>query len=113
MTATDVVNAIREQNVQVAAGVIGAIADVVECAAATERERARTLADRGGVPGHRAEDSPDGAVTHLHDVARLNWLRRNTAWRSLPRQQVGGCDGDQPATGCELAARSPTRSARR
>ena len=51
MTATDVVNAIREQNVQVAAGVIGGVADAAERARATERECARPLAERSASSG--------------------------------------------------------------
>src|SRR5690606_23541077 len=69
LTATDVVNAIREQNVQVAAGVIGASptqGDVPMQFSVNAQGRLQDEVEFGNII---LKSSPDGAVTRLSDVA--------------------------------------------
>src|SRR5258706_3189488 len=71
MAATDVVNRIREQNVQVAAGVIGAspnIPGVPLQLNVNAQGRLRTEQEFNEIV---LTTSPDGAWTHLQDVARV------------------------------------------
>lgn len=71
LTATDVVNAIREQNVQVAAGVIGASPsahDVPLQLSVNAQGRLHTQAQFADIV---LKTSADGAVTRLGDVARI------------------------------------------
>src|SRR3546814_20820703 len=70
LTATDVVNAIREQNVQVAAGVIGASptqGDVPMQFSVNAQGRLQNETEFGNII---LKSSPDGAVTRLAEVAR-------------------------------------------
>src|SRR3984893_9334136 len=83
MTATDVVNAIREQNVQVAAGVIGSsptTANVPLQLNVNAQGRLQTEAEFRDIV---LKTSPDGAVTHLHDVARVELAASEYGLRSL------------------------------
>ena len=84
MTASDVINAIREQNVQVAAGTIGAsptLGDSVPMQfAVNARGRLQTESEFGDII---LKTSPDGAVTHLRDVARIELAAQEYALRSL------------------------------
>ncbi len=83
MTATDVVNAIREQNVQVAAGVIGSsptLPGVPLQLNVNTQGRLQTEAEFRDIV---LKTSPDGAVTHLHDVARVELAASDYARRSL------------------------------
>ena len=70
LTATDVVNAIREQNVQVAAGVIGASPskNAEFQFTVNTQGRLKTVEEFGGII---VQTNADGAVTLLKDVARL------------------------------------------
>ncbi|MBH9710694.1 efflux RND transporter permease subunit, partial [Burkholderia contaminans] len=71
MTASEVVAAIREQNVQVAAGVIGASptqGDVPLQLNVNARGRLQTEEEFRDII---LKTSADGAVTHLSDVARV------------------------------------------
>lgn len=70
MTATDVVNAIREQNMQVAAGVIGATPSSTSDFQLTVNTRGRlqTIEEFGAVI---VRTGADGATTRLKDVARI------------------------------------------
>src|ERR1700712_2071523 len=83
MTATDVVNAIREQNVQVAAGVIGASptsSNVPLQLNVNAQGRLQTEAEFRDIV---LKTSPDGAVTHLSDVARVEFAGSEYGLRSL------------------------------
>ncbi|OZI36836.1 multidrug efflux RND transporter permease subunit [Bordetella genomosp. 5] len=83
MTATEVVNAIREQNVQVAAGVIGAsptVGDVPLQLNVNARGRLQTEEEFRDII---LKTSPDGGVTHLSDVARVELDAQEYGLRSL------------------------------
>ncbi|MBP6706279.1 MAG: efflux RND transporter permease subunit, partial [Achromobacter sp.] len=91
MTATEVVNAIREQNVQVAAGVIGAsptLGDVPLQLNVNARGRLQTEEEFRDII---LKTSPDGAVTYLSDVARVELDAQEYGLRSLldNKQAVG------------------------
>ncbi|UMR28941.1 efflux RND transporter permease subunit [Massilia sp. MB5] len=82
MTAGDVVNAIREQNVQVAAGVVGQ-------APAKGSEFQLTVNTQGRLSSVEefgeiiVKTNADGALTRLKDVARIELGSNNYALRSL------------------------------
>ena len=82
MTASDVVNAIREQNVQVAAGVIGA-------SPSKNAEFQLTVNTQGRLQSEEefgniiVRTGSDGSVTHLRDVARIELGSDSYALRSL------------------------------
>ena len=82
MTAGDVVNAIREQNVQVAAGVIGA-------SPSKNAEFQLTVNTQGRLQSEEefgniiVRTGSDGSVTHLRDVARIELGSDSYALRSL------------------------------
>jgi multidrug efflux pump len=83
MAATDVVNAIREQNVQVAAGQIGAspaMPDATVQLNVNARGRLQTEEDFRNIV---LKIGKDGAVTHLRDVARVELSAAEYADRSL------------------------------
>ncbi|SMF22615.1 multidrug efflux pump [Azospirillum oryzae] len=83
LTATDVVNAIREQNVQVAAGVIGAspsLPDVPLQLSINARGRLKTADEFGDIVLKTGED---GGVTRLRDVARVELAAAQYGLRSL------------------------------
>ena len=83
LTATDVVNAIREQNVQVAAGVIGAsptLPDVPLQLSINARGRLKTAEEFGGII---LKTGADGGVTMLRDVARVELAAAQYGLRSL------------------------------
>ncbi len=82
MTAADVVAAIREQNVQVAAGVVGAPPDTkapfqlsvnASGRLSTEEEFGKII----------VKTNADGGITHLRDVARIELGSNGYALRSL------------------------------
>ena len=82
LTANDVVGAIREQNVQVAAGVIGA-------APSKNSEFQLTVNTQGRLQSVEefgdiiVRTGADGALTHLKDVARIELGSNSYALRSL------------------------------
>ncbi|PWC78451.1 multidrug efflux RND transporter permease subunit [Azospirillum sp. TSH64] len=83
MTATDVVNAIREQNVQVAAGVIGAspsLPDVPMQLSINARGRLKTADEFGDIV---LKTGDEGGVTRLRDVARVELAAAQYGLRSL------------------------------
>ena len=82
LTATDVVNAIREQNVQVAAGVIGASPSKgAEFQLTVNTQgRLKTVEEFGGII---VQTNADGAVTQLKDVARVELGSNSYDLRSL------------------------------
>src|SRR5690606_30617629 len=83
LTATDVVNAIREQNVQVAAGVIGqspTLGDVPMQFSVNAQGRLEDETEFGQII---LKSSPDGAITRLSDVARIELGAQEYGLRSL------------------------------
>jgi len=83
LTASDVVAAIREQNVQVAAGVIGAAPSSPGVAmqfSVNARGRLQTAEEFGDIV---LKTSADGGVTRLRDVARIELGASEYALRSL------------------------------
>ncbi|MCW2239875.1 efflux RND transporter permease subunit [Azospirillum canadense] len=83
LTAGDVVAAIREQNVQVAAGVIGASptqANVPLQLSINARGRLKTVDEFGDII---LKTGADGAVTQLRDVARVELAAAQYGLRSL------------------------------
>ena len=99
MTAGEVVSAIREQNVQVAAGVIGAsptLGDVPQL----QRERARPPADRGRVPRHHPEDLARRRRDAPVRRGAWSWTPRNTAcarcWTTSRRWAWASCNRPAP-----------------
>ena len=82
LTAGDVVDAIREQNVQVAAGVIGQgpSKDANFQLTVNTQGRLSTVEEFGDIV---VKTNPDGATTLLKDVARLEMGSNSYALRSL------------------------------
>ncbi|CAL8476069.1 efflux RND transporter permease subunit [Caballeronia sp. S22] len=83
MTATDVVNAIREQNVQVAAGVIGGSPTLPNVPLQLNVNARGRLTSESEFRDIVLKTSPDGAVTHLSDVARVELAASEYGLRSL------------------------------
>ena len=82
MTASDVVDAIREQNVQVAAGVIGAAPSKAADFQLTVNTQGRlsTAEEFGDII---VKTNEDGALTRLKDVARIEMGSNSYSLRSL------------------------------
>jgi Cation/multidrug efflux pump len=83
LTATEVVNAIREQNIQVAAGVIGASPSVPGTQlqlSVNARGRLKTEGEFGDII---VKTAPDGGVTYLRDIARVELAASEYGLRSL------------------------------
>ncbi|MES2353432.1 MAG: efflux RND transporter permease subunit [Pseudomonadota bacterium] len=83
LTASEVVEAIREQNVQVAAGTIGASpnsSDVPLQLSVNAQGRLKSEAEFGEIV---LKTSADGAVTRLSDVARIELAAAEYGLRSL------------------------------
>jgi multidrug efflux pump len=83
LTASDAVRAIREQNVQVAAGVIGgspSARDVPLQLSINAQGRLKTEAEFADIV---LKSSPDGGVTRLGDVARIELAASEYGLRSL------------------------------
>ncbi|MVW71993.1 efflux RND transporter permease subunit [Bordetella sp. 15P40C-2] len=83
LTAAEVVNAIREQNVQVAAGVIGqspTLGDVPMQFSVNAQGRLEDETEFGQII---LKSSPDGAITRLSDVARIELGAQEYGLRSL------------------------------
>jgi multidrug efflux pump len=83
MTATDIVNAIREQNIQVAAGVIGSSPTTSNVPLQLNINTQGRLQSEAQFQDIVLKTSPDGAVTHLRDVARVELAASDYARRSL------------------------------
>ncbi|MRX09518.1 multidrug efflux RND transporter permease subunit [Pseudoduganella sp. FT25W] len=82
LTAMEVVAAIREQNVQVAAGVVGAAPSVPGAPlelSVNARGRLSTEEDFGAI----VVKSADGAVTYLRDIARIELAAAEYGRRSM------------------------------
>ncbi|PMS14995.1 multidrug efflux RND transporter permease subunit [Trinickia dabaoshanensis] len=83
LTASDVVSAIREQNVQVAAGVIGgspSLPGVPLQLSVNARGRLQTTEQFGAIV---VKTAPDGGVTYLRDIARVELAASEYGLRSL------------------------------
>ncbi|WER48621.1 efflux RND transporter permease subunit [Cupriavidus sp. WKF15] len=83
LSASDVVKAIREQNVQVAAGVIGQSPSLPGTdlqLSVNAQGRLQTVEEFGDII---VKTSPDGVVTYLKDIARIELGASEYALRSL------------------------------
>src|SRR3954469_12825011 len=83
LTPTQVANAIREQNIQVAAGVIGASPSVPGTQlqlSVNARGRLKTEDEFGNII---VKTTPDGGVTYLRDIARVELAASEYGLRSL------------------------------
>ncbi|SNR84110.1 multidrug efflux pump [Methylobacillus rhizosphaerae] len=83
MTASDVVQAIREQNVQVAAGIIGASPNAKSVPlqlSVNAQGRLKTEEEFGAII---LKTSADGGITRLSDVARIEMAASEYGLRSL------------------------------
>ena len=113
LSAGDVVRAIREQNVQAAAGVVGASPGLPERRPAALDQRAGAAADRGGIRRHHREDRRRAARSR----ACATWR----AWSSAPPStRCARSSTTSPRWRCRSSprptptrSRSPTTSARR
>src|SRR5919108_2131511 len=83
LTATDVVNAIREQNVQVAAGVVGAPPMSVPVDYQLSINARGRLASEQEFGDIILKTGADGEITRLRDVARLELAAGDYALRSM------------------------------
>lgn len=83
LTASDVVRAIREQNVQVAAGVIGASPAGPDVPLQLNINAQGRLQSEGEFANIILRTAPDGAVTRLGDVARIQLDASEYGLRSL------------------------------
>ena len=83
LTASDVVNAIREQNVQVAAGVIGASPNMPDTPLQFNVNAQGRLKSEAEFAAIILKTSADGAVTRLGDVARIELGASEYGLRSL------------------------------
>jgi multidrug efflux pump len=104
LTAGDVIAAIREQNVQVAAGQLGAPPARRQLEFQLNINTQGPPDHRGGVPQHHRRTDADGGVTHLRDVARVELGSDSYALRSLL--------DNKPAVAMPIfqRVRAPTRS---
>ncbi len=104
LTASDVVAAIREQNVQVAAGVIGAspsTAGVPLQLSVNARGRLQTEDEFADIV---LKTAPNGAVTRLGDVARVELAAAEYGLRSLLDNQPAVAIGIMQAPGANALA---------
>ena len=83
LTASDVVRSIREQNVQVAAGVIGASPSAPDTPLQLSVNAQGRLKTEGEFRDIILKASPDGATTRLGDVARVELAASEYGLRSL------------------------------
>ncbi|HEU0072229.1 MAG TPA: multidrug efflux RND transporter permease subunit [Alphaproteobacteria bacterium] len=83
LTATEVVRAIREQNVQVAAGVIGASPNAVDVPLQLSVNAQGRLQNEADFTDIVIRSSADGAVTRLGEVARVELGAAEYGLRSL------------------------------
>ena len=114
LSASDVVRAIRAQNVQAAAGVVGAspgLPGVDLQLSINAQGRLQTEEEFGDII---VKTGADGEVTRLRDVAPHRARRRRLRAALAARQQAGGRRSPIfQAPGSNAHRRSPTTSARR
>ncbi|KPF81400.1 transporter [alpha proteobacterium AAP38] len=107
MTANDVVNAIREQNVQVAAGVIGASPSVPDAPlqlSVNAQGRLKSVEEFQDI----VLKTEAGAVTYLRDVARVELAASQYGLRSLLDNQPAVAIAINQAPGANALAISET-----
>ena len=113
LSASDVVREIRAQNVQAAAGVVGASPSDAGRRPAALDQRAGPAADRGGVRRHHRQDRRQrrghAAARHRPDRAR----RRGLCAALAARQQAGRRHRRSSRRRAPTRSRFPTTSARR
>jgi len=83
LTASDIVNSIRNQNIQVSAGQIGAPPQATESAFTLSINAKGRLVSEEEFANIIVKTSPNGEVTRLRDVARLELGASEYALRSL------------------------------
>jgi multidrug efflux pump len=83
LTASDVIRAIREQNVQVAAGVLGASPSGPDAPLQLNVHAQGRLTSEQEFGDIIIKTAPDGGVTHLADVARVELAASQYSLRSL------------------------------
>ena len=93
MTASDVVQAIREQNLQVAAGVLGAPPAPLDTAFQLSVNARGRLTDESEFADIVVRATPDGQVTRVRDVGRVELGASNYALRSLLDNQPAAAVG--------------------
>ncbi|NYT36817.1 efflux RND transporter permease subunit [Allopusillimonas soli] len=104
LTASDAVAAIREQNVQVAAGVIGASPNAPDVAmqfSVNARGRLHSAQEFSDII---LKTSPDGGVTRLGDVARVELAASEYGLRSLLDNQPAVAMGIMQSPGANALA---------
>jgi multidrug efflux pump len=89
MTASDVIRAIREQNVQVAAGIVGGSPMVTNVPLQLNVNAQGRLKTEEQFRDIILKTSPDGAVTRLNDVARIELGASEYALRALLDNKQG------------------------
>ena len=97
LTTSDVVRSIREQNIQVAAGVLGAPpapSNTTFQMLVNAQGRLTTEEEFGDIV---VRATPEGQITHLRDVARIELGSNMYALRSLLDNKSGGRDRDRAA----------------
>jgi multidrug efflux pump len=104
MTATDVVQAIREQNVQVAAGVIGASPSSPDVPLQLSINAQGRLSTEEEFRDIVLKTAPDGAVTRLRDVARVELAASQYGLRSLLDNKPAVAIGINQAPGANSLA---------
>ncbi len=112
LTASDVVNAIREQNVQVSAGSLGAPPQAREAdlqLSVNARGRLVSQEEFGGVV---LKTGPHGEVTRLADVARIELGSSDYSLRSLLNNEQAAAIGIFESPGANSIALSNTVRAR-
>ena len=83
MTATEVVNAIREQNVQVAAGIVGGAPMATNVPMQLSINAQGRLKSEAEFRNIVLKKSPDGGLVHLSDVARVELASADYGMRAL------------------------------
>jgi multidrug efflux pump len=104
LTATDVVAAVREQNVQVAAGVIGAaptLPGVPLQLPVNALGRLKTVEEFGAIV---VKTGADGGVTYLRDIARIELAASQYGLRSLLYNKSAVALGINQAPGANALA---------
>ena len=114
LTTSDVVRAIREQNVQVAAGVLGAPPAPSDATFQLSINTQGRLTTEDGVRQHRRRARPtDGQITRLSDVARLELGSSRYSLRSLLDNKPAVAIGVFQRPGTNALAGLATTSTRR
>ncbi len=103
ITTSDVVAALREQNIQVASGVIGQPPVPAGTAFQLPVTTLGRLLDAEQFEAIVVKTGADGRITRMRDVARIELGARDYSVNSYLEQPAGGGDGDRPAPRLERA----------